>query len=103
MESGFHWFIVKLQYNVWQEAELFIDADNLEMEDSDPEATLEADWKVSESFLNQSTLQLESSLMCQNMQEQHAARGPRDHLDGKYVQHTQSSKLTCQDYLSEVS
>jgi len=36
------------------------------MRDSDPEATLEADLKASESFLNHSTLQLESSLMCQD-------------------------------------
>jgi hypothetical protein len=34
------------------------------MRDSDQEATLEADLKASKSFLNHSTLQLESSLMC---------------------------------------
>ncbi|WVZ57752.1 hypothetical protein U9M48_008097 [Paspalum notatum var. saurae] len=54
---------------------------NLEMRDSDPEATFDADRKASESFLNQSTLQLESYEMYQNEQEHHAAAWPRDHLD----------------------
>ncbi|CAD6204596.1 unnamed protein product [Miscanthus lutarioriparius] len=52
------------------------------MRDSDLEATLEADRKASESYLNQSTLQPERSLVCQHMQEQNAAGWPRDHLDG---------------------
>ncbi|KAJ1296126.1 hypothetical protein BS78_01G275400 [Paspalum vaginatum] len=57
-----------------------IDA-NLEMRDSDPEATFDADWKASESFLNQSTQQLESNEMYQNAQKHHAAAWPLDHLD----------------------
>jgi hypothetical protein len=35
-------------------------------DDGDPEATLEADRKASESFLNHGPLQLERSLMCQD-------------------------------------
>lgn len=38
----------------------FTPAANLEMRDSDPEATLEADRKASESFLNRSALLLDS-------------------------------------------
>ncbi|CAL4923986.1 unnamed protein product [Urochloa decumbens] len=53
---------------------------NLETRDSDPEATLEADQKVSESFLNQSPLHLESYDMDQHMQEKCTAALPRDHL-----------------------
>ncbi|KAG0550100.1 hypothetical protein BDA96_01G310700 [Sorghum bicolor] len=64
-------------YFVWPHDRL--DA-NLEMRDSDPEATLEADLKASESFLNQSTLQLESYAMSRHTQEQHAADWPCDHL-----------------------
>ena len=56
------------------------------MRDSDPEAMLEADLKVSESFLNQITLQLESYEMSQHMQEQHATAWPCDHLAGKHAQ-----------------
>ncbi|CAL4915739.1 unnamed protein product [Urochloa decumbens] len=44
------------------------------MRDSDPEATLEADRKASESFLNQSSLQLKSYEVYQHTeQQQHAA------------------------------
>jgi len=46
------------------------------MRDSDPEVMLEADLKVSESFLNQITLQLESYEMSQHMQEQHTTAWP---------------------------
>jgi hypothetical protein len=46
------------------------------MRDSDPEVTLEADLKASESFLNQITLQLESYEMSQHTQEQHNAAWP---------------------------
>ncbi|CAL4932440.1 unnamed protein product [Urochloa decumbens] len=53
---------------------------NLEMRDSDPEATLEADQLASESFLNQSPLQLESYDMDQHTQEKRTAALPRDHL-----------------------
>uniref|UniRef100_K4AM26 Uncharacterized protein n=1 Tax=Setaria italica TaxID=4555 RepID=K4AM26_SETIT len=53
---------------------------NLEMRDGDPEATLEADQKAIESFLNQSMLQPESYDMYQHKQEQHTAALPRDHL-----------------------
>ncbi|CAN6311773.1 unnamed protein product [Urochloa humidicola] len=53
---------------------------NLEMRDSDSEATLEADRKASESFLNQSPLQLESYDMDQHTQEKCTAALPRDHL-----------------------
>ncbi|CAN6324469.1 unnamed protein product [Urochloa humidicola] len=53
---------------------------NLETKDSDPEATLEADRKASESFLNQSPLQLESYGMNQHTQEKHTAALPRDYL-----------------------
>ncbi|CAL4940782.1 unnamed protein product [Urochloa decumbens] len=53
---------------------------NLEMRDSDPEATLEADQLASESFLNQSPLQLESYDMDQHTQEKCTAALPLDHL-----------------------
>ncbi|GJM91562.1 hypothetical protein PR202_ga07944 [Eleusine coracana subsp. coracana] len=43
---------------------------NLEMRDSDPEATLEADRKASESFLNHSTDKLERYAMDHDTQEQ---------------------------------
>jgi len=56
------------------------------MRDSDPEATLEADLKASESFLNQRTLQFESYEMSQHTQEQHAVAWPCGHLAGKHVQ-----------------
>jgi hypothetical protein len=56
------------------------------MRDSDPEATLEADLKATESFVNHSTLQLESYEMSQHTQEQHAAALPCDHLAGKHAQ-----------------
>nr|TKV94745.1 hypothetical protein SEVIR_9G315800v2 [Setaria viridis]TKV94746.1 hypothetical protein SEVIR_9G315800v2 [Setaria viridis] len=55
---------------------------NLEMRDGDPEATLEADQKAIESFLNQSMLQPESYDMYQHKQEQHTAALPHDHLKG---------------------
>jgi hypothetical protein len=45
------------------------------MRDSDLEATLEADRKASESFLNHSTLQLESSLMCHDGKNAQAPSG----------------------------
>lgn len=70
-----------LQYNVWKETELLIHAANLETRDSDPEATLEADQKAIESFLNQSMLHPES-YEHQHKQEQHTAALPRDHLKG---------------------
>ena len=54
------------------------------MRDSDPEATLEADLKARESFLNQRTLQLESYEMSQHTQEQHAVDWPCD--AGKHAQ-----------------
>ncbi|OEL31223.1 hypothetical protein BAE44_0007757 [Dichanthelium oligosanthes] len=54
---------------------------NLEMRDSDPEATLEADRQASESFLNQSTLQLERYEMYQHTQQQDTAAWPRNHLN----------------------
>ncbi|KAL6641512.1 hypothetical protein ACP70R_019693 [Stipagrostis hirtigluma subsp. patula] len=44
---------------------------NLEMRDSDPTATLEADKKASESFINRSTLELESCSMDWQRQAQH--------------------------------
>ncbi|PUZ39948.1 hypothetical protein GQ55_9G384500 [Panicum hallii var. hallii] len=53
---------------------------NLEMRDSSIEATLEADGELSESSLNQSTLQPENEEMYQHTQEQHTAALPRDHL-----------------------
>ncbi|XP_004986777.1 uncharacterized protein LOC101755428 isoform X1 [Setaria italica] len=64
-----------------QALKLLVDA-NLEMRDGDPEATLEADQKAIESFLNQSMLQPESYDMYQHKQEQHTAALPRDHLKG---------------------
>ncbi|TVU31565.1 hypothetical protein EJB05_23254 [Eragrostis curvula] len=54
---------------------------NLEMRDSDPEATLEADKKANESFLNRSTMQLESYEMDQDAQKQHAAAWPCKQLE----------------------
>ncbi|KAF8728199.1 hypothetical protein HU200_018788 [Digitaria exilis] len=60
---------------------------NLEMRDSDPEATLEADQKVSERFLNQITLQLESYEMYQHTQQQQdAAAWPYNHFKCKHAQ-----------------
>jgi hypothetical protein len=53
------------------------------MRDSDPEATLEADLKAGESFLNQRTLQLENYETSQRRQQQYAAIWPCDHLAGK--------------------
>lgn len=47
-----------------------IDSANLEMRDSDPKATFEADQKASEGFLNRSTLQLEKHEMDRYMQEE---------------------------------
>lgn len=65
------------------------------MRDSDPEATLEADRKASERFLNQSTLQLESHEMYQHTeQQQHAAAWPCNHLESK---HAQALKLVVDD------
>ncbi|ONM00121.1 uncharacterized protein [Zea mays] len=64
-------------YFVWPHDRL--DA-NLEMRDSDPEATLEADLKAGESFVNQRTLQLESYETSQRRQQQYAAIWPCDHL-----------------------
>nr|CAB3495169.1 unnamed protein product [Digitaria exilis] len=65
-------------YFVWPHDR--VDA-NLEMRDSDPEATLEADRKVSERFLNQTTLQLESYEMYQHTQQQQdAAAWPYNHF-----------------------
>jgi len=61
-------------------------AANLEMRDSDPEATLEADLKVRERLLNHSTLQLESYEMSRHTQEQHAVAWPCDHLASKHAQ-----------------
>jgi len=79
-------------------------AANLEMRDSDQEATLEADLKASESFLNQSTLQLESYAMSRHTQEQHAADWPCDHLTGKHAQALQilvhmSTNITCDHFV----
>ncbi|XP_062205867.1 uncharacterized protein LOC133907788 [Phragmites australis] len=54
---------------------------NIEMRDSDPEATLEADRKASESFLNRSMLLLERYAMHQHAQEEYAAAWPRNQLD----------------------
>lgn len=57
------------------------------MRDSDPEATLAADLKASESFLNQRTLQLESYEISQHTQQQHAAAWPPcDNPVGKHAQ-----------------
>lgn len=64
-------------YFVWPHDRL--DA-NLEMRDSNPEATLEADLKAGESFVNQRTLQLESYETSQRRQQQYAAIWPCDHL-----------------------
>ncbi|KAF8689210.1 hypothetical protein HU200_041997 [Digitaria exilis] len=71
-------------YFVWPHDR--VDA-NLEMRDSDPEATLEADRKVSERFLNQTTLQLESYEMYQHTQQQQdAAAWPYNHFKCKHAQ-----------------
>ncbi|KAG2539147.1 hypothetical protein PVAP13_9NG362156 [Panicum virgatum] len=51
------------------------------MRDRDPEATLEADRKASESFLNKSTLQLESYEMYQHLLQQQASAWPCNPLN----------------------
>jgi hypothetical protein len=69
------------------------------MRDSDPEATLEADRKTSENFLNWSMLQLERYAMDQDTQERHAAAWPHEQLGGKHDKppkhHVIDSLSTC--------
>jgi hypothetical protein len=64
------------------------------MRDSDPEATLEADRKASESFLNKIALQLESYEMYQHLLQQHASAWPCNRLKSK---HAQALKLLVDD------
>jgi len=56
------------------------------MRDSDPEATLEADRKASESFLNKIALQLESYEMYQHLLQQQASAWPCNPLNSKHAQ-----------------
>ncbi|KAL6905386.1 hypothetical protein ACP4OV_002987 [Aristida adscensionis] len=74
---------------------------NLEMRDSDPNATLEADRKASESFISRSTLELERCAIQWHTEEQHKDHGneeagllkplPADDEPTKFSSHVQAS------------